>query len=111
VCQCEACAGKEYERERDEHRPVERGRVRAGAAVLLEEWRSELRAAGGEAAGLAEGGLYVITVWDSKAQYERFVTERLVPAFGAAGVRPGPTTVTDVDVDTLYTRTNETANH
>jgi hypothetical protein len=66
-----------------------------------------------EAAGLAEGRLYVITVWDSKAQYERFVTERLIPAFGAAGVRPGPTTVTDVDVDvdTLYTRTNETANH
>ena len=63
-----------------------------------------------EAAGLAEGGLYVITVWDSRTQHDRFITERLIPAFEAAGVRPGPTTVTDVDVDTMYTRTGETGN-
>jgi hypothetical protein len=63
-----------------------------------------------EAAGLAEGGLYVITVWDSRAQHDRLIGERLLPAFEAAGVRPGPMTVTDVDVDMLYTRTGETAN-
>ena len=63
-----------------------------------------------EAAGSAEGGLYVITVWDSKAQYDRFLAERLIPAFEAAGVRPGPMTVTDIDLDTLYTRTGETVN-
>ena len=63
-----------------------------------------------EAVGSTEGGLYVITVWDSKAQHDRFIAERLVPAFEAAGVRPGPMTVTDVDLDTLYTRTGETAN-
>jgi hypothetical protein len=63
-----------------------------------------------EAAGSAEGGLYVITVWDSRAEHDRFISERLLPAFEAAGVRPGPMTVTDVDVDMLYTRTGETAN-
>ena len=63
-----------------------------------------------EAAGFADGGLYVITVWDSRTQHDRFITERLIPAFEAAGVRPGPTTVTEVDIDTLYTRTGETAN-
>ena len=59
-----------------------------------------------EAAGSTDSGLYVITVWDSKAQHDRFVAERLAPAFEAAGVRPGPMTVTDVDVDALYTRTS-----
>ena len=58
-----------------------------------------------EAAGSTDRGLYVIAVWDSKAQHDRFIAERLVPAFEAAGVRPGPMTVTDVDVDALYTRT------
>ena len=64
----------------------------------------------GEAAGWNDAGLHVITVWDSKAQHDRFVTERLVPAFRAAGVQPGPMTVTDVDIDSLYLRPLETAN-
>ena len=55
-----------------------------------------------EAAGCTEGGLHVITVWESKEHHERFVGERLVPAFEAAGVRPGPLTFTNLDVDAFY---------
>ena len=62
-----------------------------------------------EAAGSTDDGLYVITVWDSKAHHDRFVTERLLPAFQAAGVQPGPMTFTDIDVDAFYVRSHETA--
>lgn len=57
-----------------------------------------------EAAGPGDAGLHVIAVWETKAQYEKFVGERLIPAIQAAGVRPGPMTVTEVDVDALYLR-------
>ncbi|HSB86870.1 MAG TPA: hypothetical protein VLD86_11195 [Ilumatobacteraceae bacterium] len=57
-----------------------------------------------EVAGATDGGLHVITVWDSKAQHERFIAERLVPAFQAAGIRPGELRFTDVDVDTIFVR-------
>jgi hypothetical protein len=59
-----------------------------------------------EVAGSTESGLHVITVWDSKAQHDRFVTERLVPAFQAAGIRPAGLRFTDVDVDTIFVRGN-----
>jgi len=49
-----------------------------------------------EAAGWNDDGLHVFTVWDSKADHDRFVADRLVPAFRAAGVRPGPMTFTDL---------------
>jgi len=61
-----------------------------------------------EAAGHGESGLQVITLWDSKAHHERFVADRLVPAFQALGIQPGPMTFTGVDVDALYLRTGET---
>jgi len=57
-----------------------------------------------EVAGVADTGLHVITVWDSKSDHDRFVAERLVPAFGAAGIRPGELRFTDVDVDAVYLR-------
>jgi hypothetical protein len=63
-----------------------------------------------EAAGCNDAGLHVITVWESKAHHERFVTERLVPAFQAAGVHPGPLTFTNLDLDAFYLRAGETAN-
>ena len=63
-----------------------------------------------EAAGCSEAGLHVITLWDSKADHERFVAQHLLPAFEAAGLRPGPMSFTDIDVGALYVRTNETAN-
>jgi len=63
-----------------------------------------------EAAGCNDAGLHVITVWESKAHHERFVTERLVPAFQAAGVHPGPLTFTNFDLDAFYLRAGETAN-
>jgi len=61
-----------------------------------------------EAAGCADGGLHVITLWDSKAHQERFLEQQLIPAFEAAGVRPGPMSFTGFDVGALYVRTSET---
>jgi hypothetical protein len=59
-----------------------------------------------EVAGITDAGLHVITVWETKTQHERFVKERLVPAFQAAGIRPGELRFTDVDVDTIFVRQN-----
>jgi hypothetical protein len=61
-----------------------------------------------EAAGSTDVGLHVITVWESKAHHERFITERLVPAFQAAGVRPGPLRFTNLDLDAFYVAAGET---
>jgi hypothetical protein len=61
-----------------------------------------------EAAGWNEVGLHVITVWDSKAEHDRFVTERLVPAFQAAAVKPGRMTFTDL-ADVVYVQKGQTA--
>ncbi len=63
-----------------------------------------------EAAGYNDAGLHVVTVWESKADHERFITERLVPAFQAAGVRPAPLTFTNLTLDALYVREHESAN-
>ena len=63
-----------------------------------------------EAAGWNDAGLHVITVWKTKAQHDRFVTDRLVPAFEAAGIRPGPLTFTDLE-DVAFLPVDETANH
>ena len=54
-----------------------------------------------ETAGWNNAGLHVITMWDSKADHDRFVSDRLVPAFQAAGVRPGGMTFTELD-DAVY---------
>jgi hypothetical protein len=62
-----------------------------------------------EAAGCGQAGLHVITLWDSKAHHERFIGQRLLPAFEAAGVRPGPMTFTDIDIEALFLRTSATA--
>ena len=62
-----------------------------------------------EVAGTNEAGLHVITVWESKEDHERFVAERLVPAFQAAGLRPGPMSLTDVPLDAVYLRTEAPA--
>ena len=61
-----------------------------------------------EAAGWNQAGLHVITVWDSKAQHDQFVTERLVPAFQAAAVNPGRMTFTDL-ADVVYKENGKTA--
>ena len=63
-----------------------------------------------EAAGHNDTGLHVITVWESKAHHERFIAERLAPAFQAAGVRPASMTFTNLDIEALYTRADATAN-
>ena len=63
-----------------------------------------------EAAGMSDAGLHVITLWDSKSHHERFIAERLIPAFQAAGLQTGPMSFTGVDVGALYLRVGETAN-
>jgi hypothetical protein len=46
-----------------------------------------------QVAGEGERGWYVVSVWDSREAFERFVEERLRPAFEALGVqREGMTT-------------------
>jgi hypothetical protein len=57
-----------------------------------------------EAAGCGDTGLHVITLWDSEADQKRFIAERLLPAFQAAGVQPGPLRFSGVDVQALYLR-------
>jgi hypothetical protein len=72
----------------------------------VDEQLGDRRAAGlvSEIAGYNDTGLHVITVWDSKADHERFVSERLIPAFRDAGVDPGPLSFTELDIDALYVR-------
>ncbi len=75
----------------------------------VDQQLGEPRAVGlvSEAAGHNDTGLHVITLWDSKADHERFVTERLVPAFQAAGVDPGPLSFTEVDIEAVYSRADQ----
>ncbi|MEV0028376.1 hypothetical protein [Nocardia sp. NPDC050793] len=49
-------------------------------------------------AGVSAGALYVIDLWDSHEAADRFLTERLYPAFERAGVIPDPD-VTMVEFD------------
>ncbi|WP_067534814.1 hypothetical protein [Nocardia crassostreae] len=41
-------------------------------------------------AGVAAGALYVVELWDGRAAADRFLTERLYPAFERSGVIPDP---------------------
>ncbi|MGY2120044.1 hypothetical protein ACW9HJ_01205 [Nocardia gipuzkoensis] len=49
-------------------------------------------------AGVSAGSLYIIDLWDSHEAADRFLTERLYPAFERAGVIPDPD-VTMVEFD------------
>lgn len=77
----------------------------------IDEQLGEPRAVGlvSEAAGSNDTGLHVITVWDSKSDHDRFINERLLPAFRAAGVDPGPMSFTEVNVEAVYSRAWEHA--
>ncbi len=51
-------------------------------------------------AGDADGALHVVGVWESRASADRFVAERLMPAFQQAGLGTGPqTTYVAFDTD------------
>lgn len=41
-------------------------------------------------AGEVDGTLHIVDVWESKAECDRFVAERLIPAFEKTGLGPGP---------------------
>ena len=47
-------------------------------------------------AGPVEEGWRVITVWDSQEAFDRFRTEKLLPAIREVGGEGGPTVVPDV---------------
>jgi hypothetical protein len=40
----------------------------------------------------------VISIWNTKQEHDEFLQNRLMPAFQAAALRPGPMSVTDIDV-------------
>jgi hypothetical protein len=67
-----------------------------GSQKIYERIREQLsleKPAGGifHAAGPSpNGGWRVIEVWESEEQAKRFVNERLLPAFEAAGASPPP---------------------
>lgn len=44
-------------------------------------------------AGMADGALHIVDVWDSRADADRFAAERLFPAFERSGMGPNPATV------------------
>lgn len=43
--------------------------------------------------GESDGALHIMDVWETRAHADRFGTERLFPAFAAAGIHPDPNTV------------------
>lgn len=63
----------------------------------LADYRAVLQAVGDEpadghllsTAGEADGALHTADLWDSKASADRFVAERLFPAFAKTGLGPG----------------------
>ena len=54
-----------------------------------------------EAAGDGDSGLHVISIWRTKQEHDTFLADRLLPAFRAAGVRPGTMTVTDIAISEI----------
>ena len=59
------------------------------------------------AVGSDDSGLHVVTVWESKAQKDRFESEQLFPAFQAAGIAAdvaANTEFTEYEAGELYVR-------
>jgi hypothetical protein len=54
-----------------------------------------------EAAGDSDAGLHVISIWRTKQEHDTFLTTRLLPAFHAAGLRPGQMSVTEVAISEI----------
>ena len=54
-----------------------------------------------EAAGDSDAGLHVISIWQTKQEHDVFLSNRLLPAFQAAGLRPGQMTVTEVAISEM----------
>ena len=50
--------------------------------------------------GTADAGMRIISIWESKADHDRFITERLHPVLQPGG-NPNGMTVTDFAVDNL----------
>jgi len=70
-------------------------------------WRFRQGYAGGpidglivQVGGAANDGMRIISIWESKADHDRFITERLHPVLQPAG-NPSGMTVTDFAVDHL----------
>ena len=87
--------------------------MRYAATVAFEDrtmddyWRFRQGYAGGpidglivQVGGAANDGMRIISIWESKADHDRFITERLHPVLQPAG-NPSGMTVTDFTVDNL----------
>ena len=70
----------------DDYRAVSRILGQLPAALLF------------EAAGDSAAGLHVISVWNTKQEHDEFLGSTLIPAFQAAGLRPGGMTVTEINI-------------
>ena len=60
-----------------------------------------------ETYGETDGGVHIVTVWESESHKDRYEAERLLPAFQAAGVGSevmANTTFTTCDAASLYRR-------
>jgi hypothetical protein len=56
------------------------------------------------AAGPADGGWRVVSIWESSDAIQRFFEERLAPAYQAAGLSLGTAMQSTFEVQTLVTR-------
>jgi hypothetical protein len=57
------------------------------------------------AAGPTSDGFVVVAIWDSKASWEKFRDETLLPAFASGeNTLPGPPQITEFDVHNEMTR-------
>ncbi len=54
-----------------------------------------------EAAGDSDSGLHVISIWRTKEEHDTYLATRLLPAFRAAGLRPGPMNVTEITISEI----------
>jgi hypothetical protein len=57
-----------------------------------------------ETAGDTDAGLHVISIWNTKPEHDDFLRTRLMPAFQAAGLRPGQMSVLEVDIAEIIGR-------
>jgi len=53
-----------------------------------------------QVAGIGDNGLRIVGIWESKAQHDRWVTERLHPSFEKYG-HPGEMAFTEFDAEDL----------
>lgn len=67
-------------------------------AIMQELYREQEPPAGGlsHTCGFDDSGIYVVDVWESRAQFDAFLKDRLQPVFAKLKVEVDPPVVVDV---------------